>query len=156
MANRASTPPKGEGKYNIVVIGAGTAGLVTAAASVGMGARVALIEKGKMGGDCLNFGCVPSKALLRSSKIFGYLRRAEEFGAEIGEIKTDFLKALERMRRLRGKIEPNDSVERFDQSSDGWIACRLDSGNCCEYRVTLLPVGRDEDISSVTTSYSGR
>ncbi|MCH8333874.1 mercuric reductase [Candidatus Sumerlaeota bacterium] len=114
MANRAETPPKGEGKYNIIVIGAGTAGLVTAAASVGMGARVALIEKGKMGGDCLNFGCVPSKALLRSSKIFGYLRRAEEFGAEIGEIKIDFLKVLERMRRLRGKIEPNDSVERFE------------------------------------------
>ena len=91
MPTVGTNPRRGEGKYNAVVIGAGTAGLVTAAATVGLGGRVALIEKGKMGGDCLNYGCVPSKALLRSSKIIGYLGRADEFGAEIGEVQVDFL-----------------------------------------------------------------
>lgn len=109
-----SRSPKGEGKYNAVVVGAGTAGLVTAAATAGLGGRVALIERNKMGGDCLNFGCVPSKALLRSAKVFGYIRRAQEFGARIGDFDIDLMEVFARMKRLRARIEPNDSQERFE------------------------------------------
>ena len=68
---------KGAGVYNLVVIGAGTAGLVTAAGSVALGARVALVERHKMGGDCLNFGCVPSKALISSARLLHRMRHGD-------------------------------------------------------------------------------
>ena len=71
---------KGEGTYNAVVIGAGSGGLVTAAGLAGLGARVALIEKGRMGGDCLNTGCVPSKALIKSARVAHEFRTAQRFG----------------------------------------------------------------------------
>ena len=79
---------KGEGTYNVVVIGAGTAGLVTAAGTAGLGGRVALIERNKMGGDCLNFGCVPSKALISSARLIRRIRDAEKVG--IGSTKAAF------------------------------------------------------------------
>ncbi len=68
---------RGQGTYNAVVIGAGTAGLVTAAGTAGLGGRVALVERHKMGGDCLNFGCVPSKALISSTRVLETIRHAE-------------------------------------------------------------------------------
>ena len=106
--------PKPASRYNLVVIGAGTAGLVCAAGAAGLGAKVALIERHLMGGDCLNVGCVPSKALISASRAAAAVRDAGEFGVHIPDgVKTDFGKAMERMRRLRASIAPNDSVKRF-------------------------------------------
>jgi pyruvate/2-oxoglutarate dehydrogenase complex dihydrolipoamide dehydrogenase (E3) component len=105
---------KGEGIYNVVVIGAGTAGLVTAAGTAGLGGRVALIECNLMGGDCLNFGCVPSKALISSARLIQQIREAEKWGLDRQSPQFAFEKVFERMRARRGKIAPNDSQERFE------------------------------------------
>ncbi|MEO5722628.1 MAG: FAD-dependent oxidoreductase [Chthoniobacterales bacterium] len=104
---------KGTGKYNVVVIGAGTAGLVTAAGTAGLGGRVALIERKQMGGDCLNFGCVPSKALISSARLIANIRRATDWGLEKQEPQFEFEKVMQRMRARRAVIAPNDSEERF-------------------------------------------
>ncbi len=109
---RNPVPP--DGRYNLVVIGAGTAGLVSAAGAAGLGAKVALIERDLLGGDCLNVGCVPSKALIRCGRAVAEARRAGEFGLELaGEARADFSSVMERMRRLRAQISPNDSAQRF-------------------------------------------
>ncbi len=105
---------KGTGKYNVVVIGAGTAGLVTAAGTAGLGGRVALIERNKMGGDCLNFGCVPSKALISSARLTQSIREAQKWGLKKQEPQFDFGEVFDRMRARRAKIAPNDSQERFE------------------------------------------
>lgn len=105
---------KGEGTYNVVVIGAGTGGLVTAAGTAALGGRVALIERHKMGGDCLNTGCVPSKALISSARLIDQIRRAPEWGLQKQEPRFDFPAIFSRMRERRGKIAPNDSQERFE------------------------------------------
>jgi pyruvate/2-oxoglutarate dehydrogenase complex dihydrolipoamide dehydrogenase (E3) component len=105
---------KGEGVYNVVVIGAGTAGLVTAAGTAGLGGRVALIERNLMGGDCLNFGCVPSKALISSARLIQQIRESEKWGLEQQLPEFIFEKVLERMRARRTKLAPNDSQERFE------------------------------------------
>jgi len=106
--------PTPDGRYNMVVIGAGTAGLVTAGGAAGMGAKVALIERDLMGGDCLNVGCVPSKALIRTGEAWANVRDAGKFGVEVPQGTTvDFAAVMERMRRLRAGISPNDSAERF-------------------------------------------
>ena len=105
---------KGSGLYNVVVIGAGTAGLVTAAGTASLGGRVALIERHKMGGDCLNFGCVPSKALISSARLVHNIRRAEDWGLEKQEPKFAFAKILDRMRARRAELAPNDSQDRFE------------------------------------------
>ena len=101
--------------YNLVVIGAGAAGLVTSYIAAAVRAKVALIEKDKMGGDCLNTGCVPSKALIRSAKILSYVRRAKEFGFDSGNIQFNFANVMERVHKVIQKIEPHDSVERYSQ-----------------------------------------
>lgn len=106
--------PTPKSRYHLVVVGAGTAGLVSAAGAAALGASVALIERQFMGGDCLNFGCVPSKAMLRTARLVGEMRRAREFGIDApGEARVDFPAVMERMRRLRAEISPNDSVQRF-------------------------------------------
>ncbi len=105
---------KGEGLYNVVVIGAGTAGLVTAAGTAGLGGRVALIERNLMGGDCLNFGCVPSKALISSARLIQQIRESEKWGLDRQSPQFVFEKIFERMRARRAKIAPNDSQERFE------------------------------------------
>src|SRR5438128_4553517 len=105
---------RGEGVYNVVVIGAGTAGLVAAAGTAGLGGRVALIERNLMGGDCLNFGCVPSKALSSSARLIQQIREAEKWGLDQQLPQFAFEKILERMRGRRAKIAPNDSQERFE------------------------------------------
>jgi pyruvate/2-oxoglutarate dehydrogenase complex dihydrolipoamide dehydrogenase (E3) component/uncharacterized membrane protein YdjX (TVP38/TMEM64 family) len=99
--------------YNLVVIGAGSAGLVSAYIAAAVKAKVALIERGEMGGDCLNSGCVPSKALLRSAKLAAYARRAEEFGLRTGEVACDFAATMERVQRIVERIAPHDSMERY-------------------------------------------
>jgi pyruvate/2-oxoglutarate dehydrogenase complex dihydrolipoamide dehydrogenase (E3) component len=106
--------PVPAGRYNLVVIGAGTAGLVTAAGAAGLGAKVALVERGLMGGDCLNVGCVPSKALIAAARAAAHVRRASEFGVMVPpENETDFAQVMRRMRALRAQISPNDSAQRF-------------------------------------------
>jgi len=106
--------PEPEGKYNMVVIGAGTAGLVTAAGTAGLGGRVALIERDLMGGDCLNVGCVPSKALIRAARAAADVRYAGDFGVRVPEgVAVDFPAVMERMRRLRAGISKHDSCKRF-------------------------------------------
>ena len=105
---------KGEGVYNVVVIGAGTAGLVTAAGTAGLGGRVALIERNLMGGDCLNFGCVPSKALISSARFIQQIRDAEKWGLDRQSPQFAFERIFARMRERRAKIAPNDSQERFE------------------------------------------
>lgn len=106
--------PKPAPRYNLVVIGGGTAGLVTAAGAAGLGAKVALIEKHLLGGDCLNVGCVPSKALIRAARAVASVREAAGFGIRIrGEVDVDFAAVMERMRRLRADISPHDSAARF-------------------------------------------
>jgi pyruvate/2-oxoglutarate dehydrogenase complex dihydrolipoamide dehydrogenase (E3) component len=106
--------PEPAGRYNLVVIGAGTAGLVTAAGAAGLGAKVALVEKGLMGGDCLNVGCVPSKAMIRAARAAAEVRGAAEFGVLVPPgVRVDFGRVMERVRRLRAGISPNDSAARF-------------------------------------------
>jgi len=106
--------PEPASRYNLVVIGAGTAGLVTAAGAAGLGAKVALIESNLMGGDCLNVGCVPSKAVIRASRAAHEIRNSAEFGISGGAgIAVDFGAAMERMRRLRSGISRHDSARRF-------------------------------------------
>ena len=100
--------------YNLVVIGAGTAGLVTAAGAAGLGAKVALIERHLIGGDCLNVGCVPSKCLIRASRAVADIRRAGEFGVRVPEgVTVDFPAVMERVRKLRARISAHDSAARF-------------------------------------------
>lgn len=106
------TPDK---PYHLVVIGAGTAGLVTAAGAAGLGARVALIERELMGGDCLNVGCVPSKGIIAAARSAVAVRDADDFGIDVADSKIDFAAVMERMRRLRAEISPADSAERFQQ-----------------------------------------
>jgi pyruvate/2-oxoglutarate dehydrogenase complex dihydrolipoamide dehydrogenase (E3) component len=106
--------PVPAGRYNLVVIGAGTAGLVTAAGAAGLGAKVALIERDFLGGDCLNVGCVPSKALIRAARAFADVRDAGEYGVAVPPgARVNFPAVMERMRRLRASISPNDSAQRF-------------------------------------------
>src|SRR3989475_1137377 len=106
--------PEPAGRYNIVVIGAGTAGLITAVIAASLGAKVALIEKNLMGGDCLNVGCVPSKGIIRAARAWADLRNASEFGLHIPPgVKYDFGAAMARMRKLRARISRNDSVHRY-------------------------------------------
>ncbi len=105
---------KGEGIYNVIVIGAGTAGLITAAGTAGLGGRVALIERNIMGGDCLNFGCVPSKALISSARLIDKIKRADAWGLRKMEPQFDFNEVFARMRARRAQIAPNDSQERFE------------------------------------------
>ena len=126
--------PVPRGKYDLVVIGAGTAGLVTAAGAAGLGAKVALVERHLMGGDCLNYGCVPSKAIIRASRVAATVRGAGEFGVSVvertptsvppgpggpgygstgHEVSVDFAQVMQRMRRLRVGISVHDSAERF-------------------------------------------
>lgn len=112
---RARHPQPEKFDYNLVVIGGGSAGLVSALIAATVKARVALIEKHKMGGDCLNTGCVPSKALIRSAKMLNYARRARDFGLQKTEVSFDFAEVMERIQRVIKKIEPHDSVERFTQ-----------------------------------------
>jgi pyruvate/2-oxoglutarate dehydrogenase complex dihydrolipoamide dehydrogenase (E3) component len=106
--------PEPHGRYNIVVIGAGTAGLITAVIAASVGAKVALIERHLMGGDCLNVGCVPSKGLIRAANAWAEIRHAEEFGLHIPSgVKYDFGEAMTRMRKLRARISRNDSAHRY-------------------------------------------
>jgi pyruvate/2-oxoglutarate dehydrogenase complex dihydrolipoamide dehydrogenase (E3) component len=106
--------PEPADRYHLVVIGGGTAGLVTAAGAAGLGARVALVERHLLGGDCLNVGCVPSKGVIRAARAWHETRHGHErFGAPAASGPGDFAAAMERMRRIRAGISHHDSAARF-------------------------------------------
>ncbi len=98
---------------NVVVIGAGSAGLVTSYIAAAVKAKVTLIERHNMGGDCLNTGCVPSKALIRSAKLLSHVKRSKEFGIRSASAEFDFAEVMERVQRIIKDIEPHDSVARY-------------------------------------------
>ncbi len=99
--------------YNVVVIGAGSGGLVASLIAAAVKAKVALIEKHQMGGDCLNTGCVPSKALIRSAKMAHYAKRAKDWGFRSADVDFEFSDVMDRVHRVIKQIEPHDSVERY-------------------------------------------
>ena len=108
------TNPQPAPSYNLVVLGGGTAGLITAAGAAGLGAKVALVEREHLGGDCLNVGCVPSKALLRAARVAADVRDAGQYGVEVPDgTRVNFPAVMERMRRLRSEISPHDSAQRY-------------------------------------------
>lgn len=107
--------PLPSGRYHLVVIGAGTAGLVSAAGATGLGAKVALVERSLMGGDCLNVGCVPSKAVIAAARAAAQSRDASQFGIEVPTVGVNFPAVMDRMRRLRAEISPHDSARRFQE-----------------------------------------
>ncbi len=98
---------------DLIVIGAGSGGLVSAYIGAAVKAKVSLIEKHRMGGDCLNTGCVPSKALIRSAKFLSHARRAQELGFTSATVEFDFATVMERVQRIIRAVEPHDSVERY-------------------------------------------
>ncbi len=109
-------PKPNKKPYHLVVIGAGTAGLVTAAGAAGLGARVALIERDLMGGDCLNVGCVPSKGIVSSARVAATVKNARAFSIHVPDaVRVDFAGVMERMRKLRAKISHADSADRFSK-----------------------------------------
>lgn len=106
--------PRPQPRYNLVVLGGGTAGLISALGTAGLGGKVALVERHLLGGDCLNVGCVPSKGVLRAAHAFHEVQHAAALGVRLGDVPTiDFSAAMERMRRLRAQISPNDSAARL-------------------------------------------
>lgn len=117
LVNRVHPPtwrnPQPASKYDLVVLGGGTAGLVSALGAAGLGARVALVERHLLGGDCLNTGCVPSKALIRSARVLGEVKRAAALGATVSGVNVDFGAVMRRMRERRASIAVHDSAERL-------------------------------------------
>ncbi len=117
VSNIEYTNPKPQDVYHLVVVGAGSAGLVSAAIAAGLGAKVALIEKEHMGGDCLNSGCVPSKALIASSRLAKEMKKASVFGLESfsHNAEKDFSNIMEDLRRIRSEISFHDSKKRYTE-----------------------------------------
>src|SRR5688500_3403681 len=105
--------PRPQGTYDVVVIGGGTAGLVSAVGAAGLGARVAIVERQQLGGDCLITGCVPSKAILRTARAVGELRRAGNLGIRAAGVDVNFPEVMTRMRQRRAGLALNDSAERL-------------------------------------------
>ncbi len=106
--------PVPQGRYDLVVIGAGPAGLVAARGAAALGAKVALVERDRLGGDCLNTGCVPSKTLIRTARLYADMRDAEQYGAERpSQVRVDFGAAMRRMRRIRERISRGDAAARL-------------------------------------------
>ena len=109
----AKWPKPAKFERNLVVIGAGSAGLVTAYIAAAVRAKVTLVEKHRMGGDCLNTGCVPSKALIKSARLLAQAKRAREFGFKSMQVEFDFADVMERVQRVVRAVEPHDSVDRY-------------------------------------------
>ena len=108
--------PKAAPLYNLIVIGGGSAGLLGAIVAANLGAKVALVEKHLMGGDCLNVGCVPSKAIIRSAKTMGEIMMAHKFGIETNGTKVHFDQVMERIRQVQADISHVDSVQRYTEA----------------------------------------
>ena len=117
--------PRPAHRYNLVVVGAGPAGLVAAHAAAALGAKVALVERDLLGGDCLNVGCVPSKAIIRTSRLYAEMRDADHYGAHVpADIRVDFAAVMQRMRGIRARISRADSVHRLTRGRRGCVLRR--------------------------------
>lgn len=100
---------------NIIVIGGGSAGLVTSYIAAAVNAKVTLIEKHKMGGDCLNTGCIPSKALIKSSRVIDLLKHSKDFGIDVIDASADFVRVMDRVQDIVATVAPHDSIERYTE-----------------------------------------
>ena len=151
--------PRPADQYSLVVIGAGTAGLVAAHAAAALGAKVALIERDLLGGDCLNVGCVPSKAIIRTASLYADMRNAERYGAQPpANIGVDFSAVMQRMRGIRARISRADSVKRLvtagvdvffgSASFTGPDALTVD-GAKLQFKKALIATGARPDTPSI-------
>ena len=151
--------PQPVDRYSLVVVGAGTAGLVAAHAAAALGAKVALIERHLFGGDCLNVGCVPSKALIRTSRLYAEMRHAERYGAQVpADIRVEFPAVMARMRGIRARISHADSVSRLVEAGvDVFFgqACFTDTdaltvdGARLRFKKALIATGARPDMPSI-------
>jgi len=151
--------PKPADRYNLVVVGAGTAGLVAAHGAAALGAKVALIERDLLGGDCLNVGCVPSKAIIRTSRLYAEMRGAGRYGAQTPvEVRVDFSATMQRMRRIRARISRVDSVRRLSAAGvDVFFGAarflRSDAlnvdGTLLRFRKAMIATGARPDTPSI-------
>ena len=151
--------PKPAELYNLVVVGAGTAGLVAAHAAAALGAKVALIERDLLGGDCLNVGCVPSKAIIRTANLYADMRKGRHYGAQMpNEIIVDFSAVMQRMRGIRARISRADSVQRliaagvdvfFDPAAFAGTDALMVDGAKLQFRKALIATGARPDTPSI-------
>ena len=152
--------PKPADCYQLVIVGAGPAGLAAAETAAAFGAKVALIERRLIGGDCLNTGSVPSKAIIRTSRLYAEMRDAKRYGAQIPEnIRVDFAAVMERMRRIRSHLSAGDSVQRLvaagvDVFFGDVLFCGTDvltiNGEKLHFNKALIATGARPDIPAIT------
>jgi pyruvate/2-oxoglutarate dehydrogenase complex dihydrolipoamide dehydrogenase (E3) component len=151
--------PQPTGRYSLVVVGAGTAGLVAAHAAAALGAKVALIERHLLGGDCLNVGCVPSKAIIRTSRLYAEMRHAEQYGAQApADLRVEFPAVMQRMRGIRARISRVDSVRRlsaagvdvfFGQACFAGTDALTVDGTKLRFKKALIATGARPDTPSI-------
>ena len=151
--------PTPAARYDLVILGGGTTGLVAAHAAAALGVKVALIERQLLGGNCLNIGCVPSKALIRTSRLYAEMRHAEQFGAQSpADIRVDFAAVMQRMREIRARLSRTSSVHELvaagvhvffgDAQFIGPDALQLD-GATVRFRKALIATGAQPDLPSI-------
>jgi pyruvate/2-oxoglutarate dehydrogenase complex dihydrolipoamide dehydrogenase (E3) component len=151
--------PQPSDRYSLAVVGAGTAGLVAAHAAAALGAKVALIERGLLGGDCLNVGCVPSKAIIRTSRLYAEMRNAQQYGARTpADIRVEFPAVMQRMRGIRARISRADSVRRliaagvdvfFGQACFAGTDALTVDGAKLRFKKALIATGARPDTPSI-------